>query len=237
MKLLFLTAALFLMQAVIAQKTIHDPNAEVRKISGSFTSIEVSGGIDLYLSKGDGAVAVSAKDAESRDRIITEVKNGVLVIRYDTKSGVNLRVPNKQLKAYVSYQQLERLTASGGSDIQVDGDIKGGNLVLSVTSGSDFKGSVDVETMVVEQAGGSDIDIRGIAKNIAIQASSGSDFDGYGLVTENCSADASSGSDINITVNRELSAEASSGSDINWKGSATVKKSRTSSSSSISHRS
>ena len=52
-----------------AQKTINDPNAEVRVVQGSFRAIQVDGGIDLYLSQGDEAVAVSARDAETRGRI------------------------------------------------------------------------------------------------------------------------------------------------------------------------
>ncbi len=49
--------------SVTAQKTINDPNAEVRSVKG-FHAIKVSGGIDLYLSQGEEALAVSAKDAE-----------------------------------------------------------------------------------------------------------------------------------------------------------------------------
>ena len=55
-----------------------------------------------------------------------------------------------------------------------------------------------------------------------ITTSSGSDFNGYDLVSETCKADASSGSDIEITVNKELQAEASSGGGINYKGNGVV---------------
>ena len=70
--------------AVIAQKTVNDPNAEKRNVSG-YHAIEVGGGIDLYLSQGEEAVAVSASETKYRDRIKTEVKNGVLKIWYDHK--------------------------------------------------------------------------------------------------------------------------------------------------------
>jgi len=62
-----------------AQKFIvNDANAEVRTIT-SFSAIEVSSAIDLYISQSDEeAIAVSAKDVESRARIKTEVKNAVL---------------------------------------------------------------------------------------------------------------------------------------------------------------
>ena len=45
-----------------AQKVVNDPNAEKREVKG-FHAIEVGGGIDLYLSQGNEAVAVSASEA------------------------------------------------------------------------------------------------------------------------------------------------------------------------------
>ena len=60
-----------------AQKVVNDPNAEKREVKG-FHAIEVGGGIDLYLSQGNEAVAVSASEAKFRERIKTEVVNGVL---------------------------------------------------------------------------------------------------------------------------------------------------------------
>jgi hypothetical protein len=60
-----------------AQQIINDPNAEKRTVTG-FHSIDVSGGIDLYLSQGQEAVAVSAADAKFPEKIKTGGKDGVL---------------------------------------------------------------------------------------------------------------------------------------------------------------
>src|SRR5829696_5852228 len=96
---------------VHAQKVINDPNVEVRQIPGSFTGVSVSGGIDLFLSYGDEAVALSATKPEYRDRIKTEIVNGVLKIWYDSKSGVNITFTDeRKLKAYVSYKTLKSLS-------------------------------------------------------------------------------------------------------------------------------
>jgi hypothetical protein len=233
---LFLSSLMIL--AACGQKTINDANAEVRTINGSFHAIEVSGGIDLYLSAGDEAVAVSAKDEAARARIRTEVKDGVLKIWYEWKEGLKISVNvNNRLRAYVSYKTLDRLSASGGSDVEVDGTIKSANLSINASGGSDFKGAVEASDLKLNASGGSDISIRGTARKLKIDASGGSDVDGYDLVSDECTVDASGGSDINITVNKELSAEASGASDVHWKGSATVKKANASGAGSVSHRS
>lgn len=63
-----------------AQKTINDPNVE-KRMAGSFHGIEVSTGIELTLTEGNtDEVAVSAANTVFRDKIITEVKNGILKI-------------------------------------------------------------------------------------------------------------------------------------------------------------
>src|SRR5689334_20592953 len=97
--LFFFLLSFSLIGICFGQKTINDPNVEVRNASG-FHAVEVSGGIDLYLSKGEEVVAVSAKEKSIRDHIHVEVKNGVLKIWYDWKDRFNFS--NKNLKAYVS---------------------------------------------------------------------------------------------------------------------------------------
>ena len=107
---------------VFAQKTIYDANAVLREGKG-YNAIEVSDGIDLFISYGDEAIAVSASEVKYRDKIKTVVDNGVLKIFYDEK-GFSWNT-KRNLKAYVSFKNLEGLSASGGSDILVEGNIKG----------------------------------------------------------------------------------------------------------------
>lgn len=235
-KLFFLPLIALVTFSASAQKVINDPNAEVRKVS-SFTGVSVGGGIDLYLSAGDEAAAVSGAKPEYVERIKTEVQAGVLKIWYENKSGINIGWnENRRLKAYVSYKTLQSLSASGGSDVFVDGSIKSGELRLDLSGGSDFKGKVEVENLRVNQSGGSDVHIAGKATTLSVDAAGGSDFNGYDLVTEICNLQASGGSDIEITANKELSAVATGASDIHYKGRPNVKEAKASGASSVKGR-
>ena len=204
-----------------AQKTINDANAQKRNVSG-FHAIEVSGGIDLYLSQGEEAVAVSAAKTEYRDKIITEVKDGVLRIWFDWKNSSKFDWSNHKMKAYVSFKNIDRLEGSGGSDISIDGSIKVAKLAMEVSGGSDFDGKIETDELNIQASGGSDVDISGKAARLTIHASGGSDFKGYGLVSDICNVEASGGSIINISINKELKADASGGSIINYKGSGVI---------------
>jgi hypothetical protein len=235
-KIVILLLAAFFLVNGFAQKTIRDANAEVRNVSG-FHAIEVSGGINLYLSSGNEAVAVSASDQEVRDRIKTEVKDGVLKIYYDWKKGMKLNLKGNSLKAYVSFKTLDRLSASGGSDVKMEGTIKAASLKLNVSGGADLSARVEVGSLTIDQSGGADVDLTGKVTDLKIEASGGSDFSGYDLIADNCIISASGGSDVTITVNKEFYAEASGAADVNWKGKATVKGARASGAGSVSHRS
>lgn len=236
-KLLLLSFFAVVFISASAQKIINDPNAELRQV-GSFSGVSVGGGIDLYLSQGNEAVAVSAAKTEHRDRIRTEVQNGVLKIWYDSKSGVNISFnSDRRLKAYVSYKTLKSLSGSGGSDIFVDGTISSEELRIDVSGGSDFNGKVEVSKLDVHQSGGSDVKITGQTSTLSVDASGGSDFNGYDLNAEVCDLEASGGSDIEVTASQAISARASGASDIHYKGSPTVKEAKASGASSVKSRS
>ena len=204
-------------------KVIRDNNAQKRDVKG-FHAIRIGGGIDLYLSQGEEeGVAVSASSSEYRDRIRTEVENGVLNIYLNTE-GFHWGISgDRHMKAYVSVKQLDVLKASGGSDVYIQDWIKSGKLDINLSGGSDLKGKVAAQDLSIVQSGGSDSFVSGTAAQLSVHATGGSDFHGYDFVVDACEVDASGGSDINITVNKELNVSASGGSDVYYKGSASVR--------------
>ncbi len=202
---------------------ISDPHAEKPEANG-FHAIRVSGGIDLYLTQGaDEAVAVSASSNETRDRIKTVVEDGVLKIYMDNEGHHWGHMGDGKLKAYVSVRELNALHASGGSDVYIEGMIKAKELNVELSGGSDLKGKVDIGVLSIAQSGGADVFINGTVGSLAVHASGGSDLHGYDLASETCNVVSSGGSDVQITVNKELSVVASGGSDVYYKGSCSVK--------------
>ena len=111
MKIITILFSLLATTNLMAQTVINDKNVETRSLSG-FHAIKVSSGIDLYLSSGNEAVAVSASETKFRDKIKTTVENGVLKIWYESE-GLNISWNEKRnLRAYVSYKQLDMLSGS-----------------------------------------------------------------------------------------------------------------------------
>lgn len=222
MKKIILLAFLCMATGAIAQKTIRDDNAQERPAKG-FHAIEMSDGVDLYLTQGNTeSVAVSASTNEHRDKIIVEVVNGVLKIYYERNRSNWSWGINRRLKAYVSVKTLDKLSASGGADVMIDNELKISTLTVHLSGGSDLKGKITGESLSISASGGSDADIAGRVDKLKIDASGGSDVNGYEMIAEHCTIESSGGSDVTITANKSLNGNASGGSDIHYKGSATA---------------
>jgi len=237
-RIIFFLAGWLSLGSVLAQKTIiNDPNAEVRVVKG-YHGIDVSSAIDLYMSQGDQeTVAVSAAEIKWRDRIRTEVVDGILKIWVDSK-GFSWSSGNKKMKAYVSFTTLDKLVASGASNVYVDGVISSGVLDIILSGASDFKGAIKVSELRLNQSGASDAHITGTVEGLtSIHSSGASDVKGYELVTGSCNANLSGASDVRITVNKELSVSASGASSLYYKGEAVVRDLHSSGASNVSKKS
>ncbi len=200
-----------------------DANAEIRTVN-SFTGIEVSGAVDLFISQGNSeAVAVSASSDEVRSRIKTEVKNGILMIYFDGK-GLNWKIwNNNKMKAYVTYKTLNRLEASGACNVKTTDAIRQSDLKIEMSGASDFTGDVAIAKLRLGASGASNIKISGKAENTFVDASGACNIKAYDLKTDFCKVDASGASNVRITVNKELNATASGGSTIFYKGDGLIR--------------
>lgn len=231
--------AMFVSTILFAQKTINDPNAESRNLSG-FHAIRISNAFDVYISQGnEDAVAISASKPEYKTKIITKVENGVLIIRFDDdkKFWKGWNGDKQKLTAYISVKKLARLNVSGACDVFLEGGISAEELDINLSGASDLKGKIDAKKLSFDISGASDATISGNAAELKVAASGASDFKGFDLVTNYCTAGASGASSVNITVNKELSAHASGASSVRFKGEGLIRDIKTSGSSNVSRKS
>ena len=194
-KISILIVCLTMLVHAFAQKTINDPNAEVREAK-NFHGISVSNAFDVYLTQAnEEAVAVSAIDSKYRDLITVEVRNGILVIDIQ-KNGWKWMKGNKQLKAYISFKAIDKLDISGASDVYIQGMIKADNLKIDMSGASNLRGKVESKKINIDLSGASDITLSGTTNDLTIDVSGASKFKGEDLQTDFCDARATGASDI-----------------------------------------
>lgn len=201
----------------------------------AFDEITVSSGIDLYITQGNNEALTIKGDDELIKNVIVEQNGTALVIKY--KEGLNWgrMFKGQSIKAYLNYKSIKSLTASGGSDVYTQNNLKAQTLSLRASGGSDLKLTLTVKDLSLTISGGSDAELKGSGENLIATASGGSDIDAFGYVVNNARVTASGGSDANINVNKALEAGASGGSDVNYKGSAVLKKTSSSKSGDVNH--
>jgi hypothetical protein len=233
MKYLFQIFLLLTSFSAVAQKQfVLDTDAEVREISGSFTSIKVSNAVHLYLSKGDvEAVAISASQEKYKLAIKTQVENGELNIFYDGPKVWN--TSNQKINVYVSYKSLTQITATSASNVLVAGTMDLPLLNLRISGASVFKGVLNIGELNIKCSGASDAKLSGKVKDLNIECSGASDFKAYDLEAEYCVIKASGASDVQINATKEITVNASGASDVSYKGEAIVKEKRSTGASSI----
>lgn len=254
-------AFLLIFSALIAEAqnkmgVIYDGNVQVRKLT-DFTSVKVSNAIELYISQSNKTeVAVSASSEEYRDKIITEVVGGTLIIRMaDNYRWWNWNEGDFKMKAYISVKDIYALTGSGATNIKIingisseklkitlsgasdlKGDIKAGTLLTELSGASSIKGSVQANAFSAKGSGASDFEITGSGDDLIIDVSGACSVKMYGYAVKAASVEASGASSVKINVAQMLKARTSGASNVDYKGSATLSEMKSTGASNIKHR-
>ncbi|WP_346861926.1 head GIN domain-containing protein [uncultured Draconibacterium sp.] len=211
--LLFLALIIF-----VGTNTVFAGNmdqSEVRTIE-SFNSINVSDGIDLFLSMGETEKLSVTANGTAIDDVKTEIKDGTLYI-YLEKNDRFKKNKKKALKVYVTATELNAIEATSGADIRTETSLQGESLTVKSRSGSYLELSVFYTDLIVANSG-SDIKLSGKVKNFKAESNNGSELDAYNLEAQIGKLKAGSGSNIAAMVTDELYTRASNGSNIDYLG-------------------
>lgn len=241
MKRIFLLATGFLGLVSISRAqqsllVVQDAHAELRSTE-SFHSIKVSQAIDVVISQGtEDAVVVSAAEPAYRNRITTEVRDGVLTLSIEPGLTFRWNKKNPALKVYVSIRQLRSVEAAGASNVKINGVLRSESLSINLSGASNFKAELLVSTLKVRQSEASTSIFKGRVAHLDVVVTGASDFNGFELASDKSIATASGASDIRLTVNQELKVNSSGASDIQYKGTAVITEFHTSGAGSIRKR-
>ncbi len=208
-KCVFLVGMLIISTAVLGQQR------ETRKLD-SFKGIKVSQGIDVYLRKGDkeeARIEIGQDSKLTLDDVLTDVSGTSL--RVHLASGNWKRV---NVKVYVTYVSLEKISASSAGNIFAEGVVKSESLTISASSAGSVEISIDANRVTVDASSAGRIELEGKSKSLEVEASSAGDVDAYSLESEKVNAQASSAGSVKVTVSKEIEAHASSAGDVRYRG-------------------
>jgi hypothetical protein len=188
---------------------------EIRKV-GEFDQIEVSRGMDVYITQGSPAKVVVVADNNLHEIIETEVHGGVLKIYVNA----NIRWASEK-KVMVTVDKLAAVETSSGSNVWSQSQIMSENLELKANAGSNLTMDVNAKYLTAECSSGANIKLSGLAKDAKLETSSGANVKADELKVERCKMSASSGGNVASTVTGALEAHASSGGNVYYYGEPT----------------
>ena len=184
---------------------------EVRTINESFTGVEVSQGIEVIVEQGNPVFVEVETDENIQSHLKAEVKDGVL----DIYSDENFRKTTIR-KVFVRMPNVSSFDTSSGANLRTQNKISTENLSISTSSGSHVRAAIQAKNVSCDSSSGSHIELEGKGVSASLDSSSGSNISAQNLQVETATADASSGSSIDINVTENLTAEASSGASVNY---------------------
>ncbi|MEO1654951.1 MAG: head GIN domain-containing protein, partial [Bacteroidota bacterium] len=186
-----------------------------------YSAIDVNRGINLFLGEeGIQNIKVSAQQ-NLLDIVQIWVSGSTLHISLKKEwivknSEINVFIPISHLK------QLNKLSASGGSDVMTKHMIKNEAFALHASGGTDVHLALEVNQLECKNNGGSDVTLSGRARSMEVHSSGGSDLNARELRSEICYIYASGGSDSEIQASKEIHGSLSGAADVNYSGNPAV---------------
>ena len=196
-------------------------SSEERNI-GQAVHIKSLGSFDVKLIKGSTSIVKIEADANLIPYIITEEKDGYLVLK--TKNHISLTSPNP-IRVYITTEKLEELEVAGSSDITGEGKFIGGDhLKLSIAGSGSITLSVNTPTIEASIAGSGDINLTGETKDAKVDIAGDGNYKSEMLKAENVSVKIAGSGDVRLFASNTLNVNIMGSGDIYYKGNPIISK-------------
>ncbi len=188
------------------------------KTVGNFTGISASNAIDVEVKIGSPAAVKIEADDNIIQYVVARVNGNTLKLGIENGVSIN----NPHIKVYVTVPELNNLSASSSSDINIVDVIKGnGKLSFDASSSGDIKAIVDAPAVYVEASSSGIVSLSGKTQNYTVKVSSSGSAQTEQLLSENTNASSSSSATAQVHSSVSLKAAASSGGTIKYNGGGT----------------
>lgn len=201
-----------------------------RNVSG-FTELQVNGPFKVILTQGTSEKLMLEADNRVMEKIITEVRNGTLIIR--ARRGV-FNLNNSGVTVYLTFINLDELELSGAANLKGTHAMKFADLEIEGSGSTIIALDLSATSLSCELSGASLLTLTGNAPDMEIESSGASKIDAGNFLTRSCDIECSGASAITVYVTESLSVEASGASNIFYKGDPGIAETELSGASNIS---
>lgn len=185
---------------------------EIRNLE-EFDEIEVSLGMNVYITHGSPTSVKVVADNNLHEVIETDVDGDVLKVYVSA----NIREAREK-KVMVTVEDLTKVNVTSGANVFSTNQLEADDIELKATLGSNMTMDLNAENLHVTCSTGSNIVLSGVARESELEGKSGANLKAEALKSERCRMRASGGGNVYASVEQELEAKASSGGNIVYYG-------------------
>jgi hypothetical protein len=214
-----LATAFFLFAFILTGFQVKADN-QTRKVD-PFNEISLRIGANVHLEQGQKQNLEIVAKPSTLDEIITEVKDGKLIIRFPNKNYFWNTFQPGEITIYITTPEINGLAISGSGDIIAEDQIKTKMMELAVSGSGNIKLSeLSAERVKSTISGSGDIILSGktTAQDLGIAISGSGNFKGLNYSAEDVSVKIAGSGNVGIEAKNNLYIRLAGSGNVTYKG-------------------
>lgn len=217
--LTFIFALTFILSGIQVQA-----DNQSRKVD-DFTEISLRVGAKLFLEQGNKYNLEIVAKPSTIDEIITEVKDGKLIIRFPNKNYFWNDFRPGDITIYVTAPEINGLGVSGSGDIIAEDGIRTKAIEMAVSGSGNIKLSeLSAERVKTIISGSGDIILEGknAAQDLSVNISGSGNFKGMNYQADDVSVKIAGSGNVEIEARKNLYVRLAGSGNVTYKGSPMI---------------
>jgi hypothetical protein len=195
------------------------------------TELDVSDIFKVYVTFSETEESVQVEANENLHQAIEMSQSGnKLIVGLQKNTNIS---GTPVLNVYIKTSALNKLSAIGASTILFQNKLVSNKLVINLEGAALLNGEVEVNELISDLLGASEMTVSGSADLLEVKAEGASKMRDFNFNTDNLDAYLYGASEVSVTVNQKLDVTASGASNVYYKGSGVVENQNLSDSSKI----
>lgn len=186
-----------------------------------FTEISLRIGAKVHLEQGAKQNLEIVAKSSTLDEIVTEVKDGKLIIRFPNKDYFWKTFQPGEITIYITTPEINGLGVSGSGDIIAENDFKTKILDLGVSGSGNIRLSeLSAERVKAAISGSGDIVLVGkaAAQDLSVAISGSGNFKGFDFSADDVSVKIAGSGNVDIEANKNLYVRLAGSGNVTYKG-------------------
>lgn len=217
-------ATVFILFAFILSGIEAQADEQSRKVD-PFTEISLRVGAKLYLTQGEKQNIEIVAKPSAMEEIITEVKNGKLIIRFPNIDLFWKTFQPGDITIYITTPEINGLGVVGSGDIIAEDEIKTKIVDLAVSGSGNIKISeLSAERVKSVLSGSGNIILAGkaVAQDLSVNLSGSGNFKGLNYSADDVTIKVSGSGNVDVEANNNLYVRLAGSGNITYKGNPSI---------------